>query len=187
MPELLTTIHLVIAMAIFQVQKVAEKFGITHLDRMIQEGVADKLLTKLWFYFIIPAGDKKYEIHATFIVEIDYSKEGGREPEVRWETDDVVHDEQASASHLCPDFDAVADRMLELSAAVPTGHWVTAISTSGSLEAEAFSKRYGYVKSEDGTQYIDKTKAVGGAISNSHAELLRARVRGSSPYMDGTL
>lgn len=187
MAELLTTIDLRIALTIFQAQKLVERFGITHLDHMIKEGIADKLLTKLWLYFIIPSGDKEFEIHATFIVEIDYSKEGGREPEIRWQTDDVSYYEQTPDSQLCSDWDAIADRLLALSAAVPAGYWVTAISTIGSLESENFSKRHGYVKSEDGTNYVDKTNAVGGAVLNTQAEMLRARVRGSSSYLGGEL
>ena len=43
MPALNTTLHLFLAMAIWQVQKTAVKFGFAHLDPMIEEAVRDSI------------------------------------------------------------------------------------------------------------------------------------------------
>ncbi|MFN3166991.1 MAG: hypothetical protein ACE37H_08000 [Phycisphaeraceae bacterium] len=187
MPALNTTLHLVLAMAIWQVQKTAVKFGFSYLDPMIEEGIANRWLTKLWFYFVLPAGDKTWEKHAAFIVEIVYDEDGSVEQCFRWQTDDAVGDGEVSDPELCQDFDAIIDRMLELSSAAPRGHWVTAITTTGSMDAEAFSKRHGYVKSRDGTKYIDCTDAVGNAVVNTEAKNVRGHVRMSKACMDGRM
>jgi len=187
MPALNTTLHLFLAMAIWQVQKTAVKFGFAHLDPMIEEGIENRWLTSLWFYFVLPAGEKTWEKHAAFIVEIVYDEDGGVEQNIRWQTDDAPDGDELSEPELCKDFDTIIDRMLEISAAAPRGHWVTAITTTGSMDAEAFSKRHGYVKSSDGTRYIDCTNAVGNAIANTEAKNVRGLVRLSKSFADVNL